>query len=509
MTLCCYLISMILLISNSMNLISNYNHNGRLFSDKKAYYEIESIVDLEGKTIDLHKGAVIEFRGGQIKNGVLNCNDNVIKGIGGLSETVSLKGRVKGPFDLSVFQLSEKDESFDFGPIVNNAAQVCKNIVIPEGKYYFKTPIVLEDMRYYQQYGDLVFFGKETNVTAIQFLRGESAVINVMGKVMYDTHNNTINYTKTDRTEIIGVEFVNFNNSLIYIGDVEYFNNNIRVSGYGAGNSYNKYFFGISVFANEHLRIFQKDYPAKQIGWCNENTFFGGRFCNWSHFDWDNCESVAISIMGEEIGDSYNGSNSLLFIKPCMESFKNYAVYAKNVDGCHWQDARTEHCGKFVFFEGVCRNNRISSSYGTSAIDYSHCNTYPLVLDDMFPVFTMDNNNKEGELILEMETSIAKSFKVVFGPNNSKARIGIVYVDNNNGHEIPISSVKTLKKPISTSHPNSYYYNSYSKSWMLASDSSKSEFVIPDDVSRVKLHISGQFDEITIYSNKSTRVTIQ
>lgn len=508
MNICTCLLSFFMTMLNFIYPTSCVSITDDLFSETRSYYEIKSIIDLKGKTIDLPKGSVIEFRGGEIRNGVLNCNENVFKGINGLSRSVKLKGTVKGPFDISVFCLAEGNKDFDLAPILNNVSQVCKNIIVPDGLYFFKTPIVLKDLHFYQQYGDLVYNGNEKSITAVQFYGGNSAVINIGGKISYDTRNKIINYTKNSKTNIIGVEFVNINNSSIYVGDVEYFNNNIRISGYGAGNSYNKYSIGISVFSNEHLRVFQQDFPAKQIGWCNENIFLGGRFCNWSHFDWKNCESVAISIVGSETGDTYNGANSLLFIKPCMEGFKNCAVYAKNVESCHWQDARTEGCGKFVRFEGNCRNNIVSSLYGTNVIDYSDSNTYPLVLDNLFPVFSASNSNN-GKMVLEIGTAEAKCFRIVFGSNDSKGRLGVIYLKNKAGLEISVSEANTMKKPISTTHPNSYYYNAGSKSWTLASDSSKSDFVVPEDVGRIRLVLTGQFEEVTIYSNKSTRVTMQ
>lgn len=476
------------------------------FSEDKSYYEIESDVDLKGKTIKLPKNAVLIFKGGLISNGILVCDNVILEGHRGISRSVVLYGTIKGPLDLSVFELSENDRCFDMGLFVNAASNVCKNIIIPEGTYFFSTPITLKNVRFYKQYGDLYYNGKATDVVAVQFNGGNSSDINILGKIYYDTQNKAINYTKAHKTSIIGVEFVNFNNSNISIGDVAYFNNNIRVSGYGAGTSYNKFSIGLSAFSNEHLRIFQKNMPFNQIGWCNENIFYGGRFSNWSHFDWKECESVAIRIEGAGVGDTYNSANSLLFIKPCMEGFKESAVYAKNVKGCHWLDARTEGSQLFIRFVGDCLNNDANSLYGTDFIDFSECTTYPLKMKELHTIYTTFDSRKH---VLEVETKDAKIFKVLFDNSDAKGRVGVQYLIDDKGRSISKIMQRQLMRPRSTTFPHSYYYNCDAEQWLLAADSSESEFVIPKGVTKVRLFLTGRFGGVTIYSDKTTKVIEQ
>lgn len=478
--------------------------NENPFLEVKSYYEVCNDLDLKGKTITLPKDATVCFRGGQVSNGKIVCNNNRFEGYNGIAKTVLLTGTVKGPFDVSVYQLKENDRSFDIGAILNTVSGACKSIVVPDGTYYFSTPIVLKDMKYYQQLGDLYYNGKSTNVVAVQFYGGNSSVIDIIGRIYYDTQNKIINYTKKRVTNIVGVEIVNYHNSDVKFQDVAYFNNNIRISGYGSGTSYNKFTIGMSAFSNEHIRIYQKNLPTSQIGWCNENTFYGGRFSNWSHFDWNNCESVAIRIEGAETGDTYNTANSLLFIKPSMEGFKGPAIYAKNVEGCHWLDARTEGCDSFIKFVGVCRYNTATSAYGTERIDYSECATYPLKREDVFPVYTSTHGGS-GDISIKVNTEKAKFFKVDFGSSNAKARVGIYYM-NTNGNLITKSNIRSAIKPRSVSNPNSYYFNKKTDIWMLASDSSESEFEIPEDVTQVKLVFSGTFDMVTVYSDAAPQI---
>jgi hypothetical protein len=476
------------------------------FEAVKTYYEINSDVDLKGKTLRLPKNATVSFLGGAISNGAIVCDNNRFEGYEGIAKTVSLSGTVKGPLNLSVFQLKENDRSFDMGAYLNMASSVCKSIIVPDGTYYFSSAIVLNDMRYYQQIGDLYYNGKSTDVIAVQFNGGGSSVIDIIGRVYYDLQNKTINYTKARKTNIIGIEFVNYNNSDVRISDVAYFNNNIRVSAYGAGTSYNKFTIGLSAYSNEHLRIYQKNKPASQIGWCNENIFYGGRFCNWSHFDWKNCESVAIKIEGAGEGDTYNSANSLLFIKPCMEGFRGPAIYAKNVVGCHWLDARTEDSQTFIKFVGDCHYNQANSLYGTEKVDYMETTTYPLILKDMVQVYSYIGSN---EKILELNTEEANLFKVVFNSPEAKARVGIQYLTVGNGKTISKAGQKSYMRPRSTSHPQSFYYNKNTDQWKLASDSSESVFDIPEDVTRIRLTFSGKYSGVTVYANKSIKVTEQ
>ena len=472
-------------------------------SNNKTYYVISEEVDLSGKTIEFPKNAIIDFRGGVIRNGTIICNDNTLVGFSGLSENVSVKGTVRGPLNVSVFMLRDQDRSFDLGRVLNKAGKICNSIIIPEGEYYYQTPIILENIKYYQQTGDLIYNGKAKDVTTFKFYNAFTAVINIMGKIAYDSDLSIINYTKTNRTNIVGVEFANINNSRIYIGDVEYFNNNIRISAYGSGNCYNQYEFNLSVFSNEHVRIYQADRPSGQIGWCNENIFIGGRFCNWSHFDWKRCESVAIKIEGAGKNDTYNSVNSLLFIKPCMEGYAGAAVYAKNVTGCHWQDARTEDSSVFVKFVGNCHYNEVNTLYGNEEIDYRECTTYPLIVRDIIPVFsTMDSNSR----VIDVNTKDAKLFKVVFNNADAKARVGVQYLTEASGKSIVHNKQKNMVRPRSTSHPSSYYYNTNSNQWMLGADASESSFVVPNEVTKIRITLSGKFSGAVVYSNKQTEV---
>ncbi len=500
----CFLISA-LCISNKQNESPDDIRGSVFFSEKRSYYEITDIIDLGSKSISLPEGAVIDFRGGHIINGKLECHNNSFVGRAGIAKDVSLSGSVVGPLDIGVFELKNDDKSFDVGRIINDASAVCKNLIIPDGQFYFQTPIKIEDIRCYQQYGDLIYNGKAKSVTVFQFFKGNASIINIYGKIAYDINTKAINYTNNNRTHIIGIEFVNLNNCNVLVSDVEYFNNNIRISAYGAGNCYNKYTFNLSVFSNEHLRIYQKNQPENQIGWCNENVFIGGRFCNWSHFDWNQCNSVAIRIEGDEKSDTYNSANSLLFIKPCMEGFKDCAVYAKNVIGCHWQDTRTEGSKVFIRFEGSCRDNEANTMYGTEVIDYSGCSTYPMKMGGLFPVYSTSSTSSQ--FVLDVNTSMTKRFRVMLNGQDAKGRIGIQYLTDSQGELIAKSKQKTMKRPRSSSHPNSFYYNDNSSRWMLATDSSSSDFVVPDDVNKIQLTITGKHSGITLYSDQTVQIT--
>lgn len=475
-----------------------------VFSEKRSYYDITEDMDLGGKSLSLPDGATLDFRGGCIRNGKLECRDNTFSGRSGLASDVSLSGSVTGPMDIGVFELRRGDRSFDIGRIINAATSVCKSIVIPDGRYYLQTPVKIENIRCYQQFGDLIYNGKAKDVTVFQFHGGNAATISMYGKLAYDTDTKIIDYTTKNRTNVIGVEFVNLNNSNILVSDVGYFNNNIRVSAYGAGNCYNKYTFSISAFSNEHLRIFQKDLPAKKRGWCNENIFIGGRFCNWSHFDWNQCESVAIKIEGSGVGDTYDSANSLLFLKPCLEGFREYGVYARNVTGCRWQDARTEDCGKFIKFVGDCRYNEANSMFGPETIDFEECSTFPVKMDGLFPVFT--TSSASSGLVLEADTKMAKCFRINFGTPDAKARVEVQYLTGINGRTLARTAQKAMIRPRSTVHPNAFYYNEGSARWTLATDAPLSEFVIPSGVGKVRFVLTGQFSGATIYSDRATQI---
>lgn len=285
--------------------------------------------------------------------------------------------------DLADFGVKAGDPAFDNGAIINRAAKSVLELYLPEGTYYFKTPIELKNLRSIHFLGNLVYTGNN-GVSAIT-ITGNNVSVNLVGYV--SGQKEKISYAKYDEDKAtVGVDFVNMNNSTVFINEVRYFNENVRVSGLGAGCSYNKFSIGMIRNANVGLRIYQRDEGGKR-GWANENTFIGGRFCNYA--DWNKAwPTLAIRIAGpDKRADAYHIANSLLFLK---QSFENYdtVVYARNVRESDFLYARLEGSKVFVQFAGSSRTNRVSCDYQGSCKLYSddESNTIPVRMSEV-PVY--------------------------------------------------------------------------------------------------------------------------
>ena len=107
---------------------------------------------------------------------------------------------------------------------------------------------------------------------------------------------------------------------------------------------------------------------------------------------------------------------------------------------------------------------------------------------------------------IEVNTKDAKLFRVVFNNSDAKARVGVQYLTETTGKSIGLSKQKNMLRPRSTSHPSSYYYNTNSNQWMLGADASESSFVVPNEVTKIRITLSGKFSGAVVYSNKQTEV---
>lgn len=375
--------------------------------------------------------------------------------------------------NLSDFGVKAGDPSFDNGFIINGAAKSATELFLPEGTYYFKTPIELKNIRSIHFLGNLVYTGAN-GVSAIT-ITGNNMSVNMVGYI--SGQKDKISFSKYDEDKsTVGVDFVNMNNSTVFLSEVRYFNENIRVSGLGAGCSYNKFSLGIIRNANVGLRIYQRDEGGKR-GWANENTFIGGRFCNYA--DWNKSwPTMAIRIAGpDKRADAYHIANSLFFLK---QSFENYdtVVYARNVRESDFLYARLEGSKLFVQFTGSSRSNRVSCDYQGSCKLYAddESNTIPIRMSEVlvYPVamvnvkadtrsihadggnvyvadgfgfapatnpmvpsqlFVNEEERKSGFVpCIEVNTSVIKVFRVVM---NKPGKIYISYLAGDKGSAAP------------------------------------------------------------------------
>ena len=458
-----------------------------------SYYELTSVVDLNGGVICLPDNITILFKGGMFKNGTISVTNATFIGTRGFYRDVILKGSVNGPANAAWYQLERDDVSFDIGPIINTLADSFQSIIIPEGNYFFQTPIVASNIKSFILDGNLLYNGESTQLSAISFTNSVSCFIELKGSVRYSGKADAISYTKKKQTSITGLNFVNIKQSFITISDVRNFNTNIKISGIGDGNSYNQYHLGLSYNSNIHLHIYQRDDNGK-IGWCNENIFYGGRFGNPSSMDQKKCETVAIFLDGDHKEDTYNRINSLLFIKPSTEGFAHFSVYAKNAYGCQWLYGRNEGSNYYAKFVGNCRQNGIIVSYGPHKIDISECLTYPLSVPEWSSLNIKPKlvHTKQYSYYLDVKDNQCIDISVPSG-SIQKARIGIIYYDNKGN----IVTGNNLASPRSMTS-GSFYYSKERQMWLTGSETSHCSFYVPQGVDKISIMVFGNFPDSQI-----------
>ena len=392
--------------------------------------------------------------------------------------------------DLADFGVKAGDPAFDNGAIINRAAKSAAELYLPEGTYYFKTPIVLKDLRSIHFLGNLVYTGSN-GVSAVT-ITGNNVSVNLVGYI--SGQKEKISYAKYDEDKAtVGVDFANMNNSTVYINEVRYFNENVRVSGLGAGCSYNKFSIGMLRNANVGLRVYQRDEGGKR-GWANENTFIGGRFCNYA--DWNKAwPTWAVRIAGpDKRADAYHIANSLLFLK---QSFENYdtVIYARNVRESDFLYARLEGSNVFVQFAGSSRTNRVTCDYQGSCKLYTSedSNTIPVRLSDypFFPVAQVDVKNGMKDLAavgnaklpsVVCNTSTIKVFRIIM---DKPGKVYVSYLDGGRGAAAP-----------KTDSTDGFAADRASGGFSIDSKKVYVYFQVPEDVNKVQISVGptvGQF----------------
>lgn len=465
------------------------NFKTAVASGKDSYIELQGNYDLGGATVKIPDNCTLFFKGGKVTNGTIDFNGCKI--LGDPTFLCNVTGDVANDFvDLGWFGLVKGDTA-DNGPTINKVCASFSRILLPAGTYYFKTPITIPSVKSLEFRGNLVYRGKK-NTTAIT-VTGTTAFISFKGSLSNYKNTNVSFANAGKSSNIVGIDFKNVNNSNIYVNEVNYFNENIRVSGIGEGCCYNRFSFGLIRNANVGLRVYQADAGSKR-GWANENTFNGGRFTNFS--DWNkNDESYAVMIAGPGTGDKYDSANSLMFNKQSFEGYKTIA-YAKNVRNSQFMYARVEGSELFVKFVGNCKDCHITTGYndGCKHYDASESNMMPLDVDAL-PSYGSALLGASGNVTLS--TVSTKIFKVVL---SSAGRVYVSYLEDNSGKKIASTAASGYGRPSSTVSKTYFYFNDSSKKFVNGSDSKEIVFRVPDNVTKISVSIPSGVSNASVIS---------
>jgi len=467
-----------------------------------AVLEIRDDFDLKGATCILPEGVTLLFHGGSLNNGTVDFNGAMIEGTARIN--CSFKGAIANDqVNFAWFGLKQGDSSFDNAKVINKVSAVYKDLYLPKGTYYFTTPIVIPDGRRVDLWGDLVYQGA-VKQTAMK-VSGTNLIFNLYGMLSCYKHPR-IDYSGWgEKTYIIGIDFVNINNSLVYLNEVKYFNENVRLSGLGGGCSYNKFSFGIIRNANVGLRIYQENVGGKR-GWANENLFLGGRFCNFSDWVAAKNKSCAVKIEGPVSSkDTYDTANGLHFSKQSFEGYETI-VLARNVSYSDFLYARLEGSKVFVKFTGNCKENRVVPDYdGNCRLwDDSETTMFPIALADR-PKFQIANVELASSKnltdatspVVTVDCSKTKVFQVT---TDNPCRVQVIYVEDAAKKQIAASGMGNYRAPVGVISPKSIVLYSARHLFMNGSDAKDVVFRVPDNVSKIQVRLNGTLSKAAVYS---------
>ncbi len=322
-------------------------------------------IELSGKKVKVGAYSILDFQGGSISNGELVLSDsNEIVGIPRLYTLFS--GNYTKTVDVSWF-ITEQERLSDASKRLVEICSMFKHIKSDGRTYFLSHQVFMDGMEYLNLNSEFRYNGKEKNISVFYISSSHRANLYIH-KIIHDGGLKGVNAKNliNDTDCIIGVNFVNVDNSYIKTDFIYCFNEGIRLSAINQNPfSYNKIYPGEIVSCNRGIRVFQDS-----GGWANENYFYGGRiFIDTPAQKAGMKKVVAIHIEGAGKSDTFNRVDALSFSDFCVEGYKNclgYTVFAKNVSFCSFNNFRNEGGDYLIKFIGKCFNNKYSLSYYNS-----------------------------------------------------------------------------------------------------------------------------------------------
>lgn len=519
-----------------------------MMSKSNTRYIIQYDYDLDGKMINIPVWCILDFQGGSLTNGTLFGTNTEF--LGSPRINCDFEGKFAGIADFSWFGLKPDDKEFDNALIINKYGSFFSNIYIPTGKYYTKTPIVIDGRKNITVDGNISYLG-DINSTCITIKNAYSNDININGFISNSENENLSHENFGEDANIIGIDFQNCNNCKIYVSSVIDFSENMRVSGIGEGCSYNIFRFDLLNDGNVGLRIYQEDKDG-EYGWANENMFIGGRIAisqSWNNSEIDAC---AIKISGAGTGkDSYNKVNALYFLKISTEWFKHtgYTIYAKNLLSSTFLEGRNENSSTYIKWVGQCNRNEVDLGYlRNPTFNYDEATGYPFRWDgtkakqfmlfefnwdDLVPYYyddaeltnsicardfrfgfvrnlssltdlswqlTCGDSYESGfNFTLPAIRIDASSVKVFYIVADTATRFHVSYIYNSDGELLTQQDQASYPAPISFLSR----YSLSTRGFKNDIDEQGTLFMIPDNISQIEFSIEGKFDYVRVYSRNS------
>ena len=515
-------------VNGNYVLLSNDKSLASQMKMSNTTYVVRNVFDLGGASVKIPSNCVLIFEGGIIRNGSISMNMTFLDGRPQF-ENISFSGEISnGLFDCTWIRNGD-----DIGAKINYAQRYFKKIYTPYCDYDVKTPIELTNMKAVELNSSFHYVGPIQNgKAALNIEKTTNATIKIHS---LSIEEKRIDHTDERKVNFIGVALTSCNNCMLYMDNVAFFNENIRLQDrYAIGCSYNRIVCLNNLNANMGVRFYATDYNKKK-SWANETVIQGGRFVKYgSSYKYGNKYGVFIG--GPKCDpktyatgdiDTQDASSHITIEDASFDRF-DYIAYARNTKNlsivrCREEEVTTSLCK----FDGQCLDFYYIPGYINfiNSIDLTDCKRYSMnfkyqtVVDVTSPgtkvqnpqglVFADKNNIHKKyvntEYMLEkgviLDTRNLKQFNVqpYGGEGSIGSIIGKMLSDDGN-------TVLTMgsQKNSPVNNPGRYdsLWNGFVEGWT---------YVIPENVNKVFVGVNAtnapKLKSFVILSNKEQVIT--
>lgn len=446
-------------------------------------YHIQYDYDLNGQTITLPAGCVLEFDGGSVKNGTIVLTNTTIKSRGGkIFDSVTLSGSVTNDeMPISWWNVTRGAYSQDavaYSEFISSATantSVINGYIIPSLNVIGGTLIV--DFPVYINNALSRIYGFSINcVSPIYYIGNDDyngAIIEVGGNDKKHTirlwnnprrnvsvypeyaTNNSFDKTKAYAVRkdylIVGLLIRDSYESTINIEDVRYFTTGVMVAGgYGSDNSHNFVSYERINLNNIQncLRGIVFNYDA---GWITECAVSKGRI--WTSGD-DPFEGHVYAITFEKTSGDWSSTSNMRFINPCVEG-AYCGVYINNmrISASSFEDVRDESV-----------TNKIVENNANISLDPAVYTSYYASSTKTTPFRTIINKNGNTSDVNMMQAMA--DFRTIYSEVNSNNRASTycvrdMFVLNNDNSVTSGHVTDTNYSPITISATGAPIFHQY------------------------------------------------
>lgn len=305
-----------------------------MISEPNTIYHIQYDYDLNGETITIPEGCILQFNGGSINNGYILGNKTIVDSIPTyIFKDVIFEGTFEGEFHVEYIGASMKNE--DNSSYFNKAfSSIIKHWVAKSSFYKVNNSIIINNKSFltFKCDGEIIatkgidvfkFIGKYNNhiIFDVYAIKTDEPPI-----------SSNENHTQYDYDNLSGAAVTiasNFYNSTLKIDHIFYFKYGLHMLAdnfidYHVGIQYMKFYFQYI----ECTTCIFFDYKDTTRGsWINENQFFGGRLTG----------NYGILTSDVEFYDVINSNN---FYKVGFEGINTCAIKLSGVNKWKLYDLR-------------------------------------------------------------------------------------------------------------------------------------------------------------------------